>query len=213
MPDLANKIAVLACAAAVWLAFRLGLYHAWSRAYRLLFERRYRARPPVPSFPDLRALELTLGRMRWCRDAWPELGDAIGSAKAAYYRHVDGAAIGDCDEFAVLAADRIDDLRRMGGLPALELLEGEIGVLSVPWMDGWRAGGHNVCAFSYYDDRRHVMARRWAHVGNWHAGATQWGFLSIAEIVRSVCGPRSPLGWAFADAGTLAVLRVGWRAR
>lgn len=210
MEQAAQATAAFVCRVFVYAVFALRVYYAWSLLYRALFEHAYRKRPPVPTFPDMRALSLTLGRMRWRKDGPREMGDAIGSAKAAYYRHVEGRAVGDCDEFAVLAADRLDDMRRHGCEAALELREDEIGVLSVPWLEGWKLGGHNVCAFSYYDDD--LMVRCWAHLGNWFSGAPRWKFATLEEVVRDVLGARRRgLGWSYATAG-LRRLRFGWRA-
>lgn len=210
MEQAAQATAAFVCRAFVYAAFTLRVYYVWSLLYRAVFEHHYRTRPPIPTFPDMRTLSLTLARMRWRKDGPQEMGDAIGSARAAYYRHVEGHAVGDCDEFAVLAADRMEDMRRHGCEAGLELREDEIGVLSVPWLDGWRAGGHNVCAFSYYDDER--LERRWAHVGNWFAGAPRWKFETLEAAVRDVLGPtRRGLCWSYATAG-LRRLRFGWRA-
>jgi hypothetical protein len=190
-----------------WLALRGKLYYVWSRIYRFLFERKrikkYRI-PGYTSLPD--GVERTVDRMRWRKDTWVMLFDAVSHPHATLGRHLEGLKAGDCDDISLFAAWAIRDMMRRGFLAPFRF----VGLLSVPWLDGkGKCGGHNVCVVSYVDPQTNEV--RWAHVSNWRSGQVQTHdrrnelFADVRDVVRDVLsGPSrdrncTSLGWARAD--------------
>jgi len=109
----------------------------------------------------------------------------------------------NCDDISIFAVSRLLNMARRGELVYLGVQPWgqhcNIGLLSVPWFDmGTRkTGGHNVAVLKYVD---HDSGEdRWGHMSNWYSGRIAWGFKSLEDVVRIVCGGKKSLGWALAD--------------
>lgn len=175
--------------AVFWAWFITRGYYRWSKLWRWLFERRYRGQS-MTSYAHIGQLEETLGRMRWKRDAGGGAIDVISSPekveaiwRATRADTVDGNEwIGDCDEFAQYAANRIVDLNMRGQF------HGKAHFMSVTWFgDDGKFHGHNICAVE-------LPEGGWAHLGNWFGGRMQKGFASAAAVAQ---------WWADKDHGVL----------
>ena len=179
-----------------WVAtvLRGRLYYLWSKVYQATFEK-WAHNVELLSYKSVKALEETLGRMKWKRDGPWQLWDAIGGPKATYSKHLSHKEVGDCDEYALYAADRLRDMAVRGVLVDKGIKRDEIYVLTIPWVDlKGKAGGHNVCAFKYRD----ADGVNWAHVSNWYKGEVQWNKGSLKCVIREVLVGRTSLGWAIA---------------
>ena len=186
-----------------WLWMSSRGYYVWSKLWRFLLERRYRG-TPLTQYAHMGQLEGALGGMRWTQDPVKGRFDVISSPEKveAIYRVAAGdrekATVGDCDEFAQYAADRLADMRQRGKF------RGEIFFMTVNWLDhdgGFH--GHNICAF--YDDHE----KTWGHIGNWFGGQAQRGFPTL-EAVGSWWAEQARgelIGWAIATPD-LKFLRV-----
>lgn len=190
-----------------WLTLRLW-YYQFSKKYQAVVERRFRDFD-LPEYNSLESLTATLGAMKWRRDGYLELWDAISSPRAAFAKHCLGRAAGDCDDISLFAADRIRNMRDRGVLPNVRT----VGLLSIPWIakDG-KVSGHNVCAFSYVDhevvsnpDVGETGGLCWAHVSNWYGGVVRYvgrnglHFETVEDVVRDVLAGKTSLGWSLAD--------------
>lgn len=181
------KIFIMRCL--TWFAIHCW-YYMFSKKYQATIEHKY-LKSMLPFYDNIFDLTKTVGRMRWRRDGYRELWDAISHPKATWTKHKLGLKAGDCDDISLFAADRIEDMRKREKI--LGILE--VGLLSVPWDDGFKVGGHNVCAFSYKDGDK----IKWAHISNWDQGEVREGFTSLRAVVRNVLGrKKKSLGWAFA---------------
>lgn len=169
----------------VWFGFELGVYRIWSWFIQL-FERR----AILPKFGSVDDVSLLMSRLIYCKDPWWMLWDAMSSPEAVYRRFLERKPVGDCEDFAILAAHLIEDLRLRGVDGRIQ----EVGVLMVNWLEEgeeakhWEkwdeAHGHAVCIFRYRDTDS--GAHFWAHVGNWYKGAVRWGYHSLVEIAREI---------------------------
>jgi|GEM_PF-2807621 len=191
-------------------------YYHWSRIYQFLFERRRIRKYRIPAYTSLpEGVESTVRKMKWRKDTWVMLFDAISHPKATFGRHQEGMKAGDCDDISLFAAWAVRDMMSRGWLKDFRF----VGLLSVPWIDdGGKTGGHNVCVVSYVD--RQVTSNPevgestgllWAHMSNWHGGRMQTHgrdgepFRRVEDVVMDVLsGPgRSwscvSVGWARAD--------------
>jgi hypothetical protein len=190
-----------------WLALRFW-YYGFSKKYQAVVERRYRGFG-LPEYNSLDSLTATLGVMKWRRDGYLELWDAISDPRATFAKHCLGQKAGDCDDISLFAADRIRDMRDRGVLSDVRT----VGLLSVPWVDREnKISGHNVCAFSYVD--REVVSNPevgetrglcWAHVSNWYGGVVRYvgrnglHFETVEDVVRDVLLGKTSIGWSLAD--------------
>jgi len=207
------KIFILRCL--TWLAIHCW-YYVFSKNYQLTIERRY-LKAVLPSYNSIVELTGTVGRMRWRRDGYMELWDAISNPKATWSKHKLGLKAGDCDDISLFAADRIEDMMKRGKLPDVV----EVGLLSVPWDDGFKVGGHNVCVFRYREtdhtsSLRDIHGRpfvyKWAHMSNWDRGEPREDFDSLEAVVRNVLGRKKSIGWALATV-KLKRKKYGWGSK
>lgn len=195
-----------------WLALRGKLYYVWSKIYQFLFERKYRS-TPVPGFVSLSGVSEFVGKMRWRKDTWVMLFDAISAPQATVARHLADQKAGDCDDISLVDAVCINDMLERGYLKCDTGII-DVGLLSVPWVDvKGKTGGHNVCAFSYKVPVSGSYAINWAHVSNWHGGevitsAGGKALGSLEDVVKAVLGGKTSLGWSYADVN-LKLLRYG----
>jgi len=179
--------------ALTWLALRGRLYSVWSKIYRFMFEHKHLDKhlPPYTSFADIKAV---IKEMKWRRDTWVMLWDAISHPVATYKRHTDGKKAGDCDDISLFAVWAIRDMMNTDAVDRVV----EVGLLSVPWMDKGIIGGHNVCVFRYYQTKTDARSK-WAHMSNWNGGMVFSPFDTMEDVVRNVLGDRISLGWAYWD--------------
>ena len=183
------------------LALKYKWYYRWSRIYRWLWERKHDG-TRLPSFHSIHILEDTVGSMCWRKDTWLMLWDAVSTPQAAWARHLNGRKAGDCDDISIFAAVCMVDMRDKGYLPTVA----GIWLLSVPWMDyNRKVGGHNVCAYRYVEKGE----VRFGHISNWYDGERCEGFQSLREVVLSILGLRTSMGWALANPETLALVEYG----
>lgn len=179
----------------VWLVLRCRLYFFWSKIYRFLFERKYND-IVLPKLHSIDTLSLLLGNMVWTKDKWWMLGDAISTAKAVYWRHLKGDPVGDCDDFAMFAMDRIKDMiNRDIDTPIFNS-----HFLTCTWMDkNNKVKGHNVCVF-YYKNKL-MISPRCGYIGNWFQGNPHDNFKGVKEIVQDILMRKKGrlLGWSITD--------------
>lgn len=187
----------------VWFALKVGVYYWWSKVYQRYTGWPYRKCGPLPKYDRLEDLERFLGSIKWEKDGLLALYDAIDSPKATYWKWVlrvdDRGLMGrDCDDIALLAADRIKDMALRGVLACLGVHARFVYLLTVIWRAGGKAAGHNVCLYRYVEPDGSI---RWAHVGNWNAGRSVTGFVAPENAVRDVlrgAGADECVGWAMA---------------
>lgn len=160
----------------IW--FSLDGYYLWSRLYRWLFEKRRYKNEPLVEFDSLRGLETALGRMKWVKDGPKYLWDVISlPAKVEYALRTDPKQeVGDCDEFAAYAADRIQNM-----IARKKISNTKVFFMTVNWLDAeYKFHGHNVCAILDY------TSNRWSHMSNWFEGKVQSGGTSPSDLARSI---------------------------
>lgn len=192
-----------------FLALKCRIYYVWSKVYRWLWERKYRGQE-IPRYDTCARIEEVTGKMKWRKDTWLMLWDAISLPEATYYRHLhDGGS--DCDDIALFAINRLYEFAR-GNDTFLFYKENacyltnlrSFGLLSVPWIRDGKAGGHNVGVFKYSDKDEGWL---WAHVSNWYRGQIRYGFKSLPAVVDDVLSGEyesfdikaESVGWAHAD--------------
>jgi len=190
-----------------WLtkqALKKSWYYRWSRVYQFLFERKRIKKTRIPGYTSLPdGVERTVDRMRWRKDTWVMLFDAISHPHATLGRHLEGLKAGDCDDISLFAAWAIRDMMERGYLLDFRF----VGLLSVPWLDeDGKCAGHNVCVVSYVEPQTKKL--RWAHMSNWRSGQMQTHdkndelFRRVEDVVRDVLsGPSrnrksTSTGWA-----------------
>ena len=204
-----------------WFSLRCRLYYVWSKVYRWLYERGH---PRLPPFDDYGSIEILTGRMKWRRDTWLMLWDAVSAPEATYTRFCTGEDAGDCDDIALWAINRLHDIAYRNGrtlrsperAPFISCDLASFGLLSVPWIKDGKIGGHNVGVF------RHRVGDgwEWCHVSNWYGGQIKFGFSSLPAVVEDVLSgeyglytPKAEsLGWAVADLN-LRLREYHWKHR
>jgi len=176
--------------ALTWLALRGCLYPFWSRVYRFLAEHRHLDKR-LPPFSSMDQVKEMVGAMRWRRDTWLMLWDAISHPVATYTRHQAGRKAGDCDDISLVAAQAIKNMSDSGAVDDVV----EVGLLSVPWIGRDGIGGHNVCVLRVFQEGS--SRSRWMHMSNWANGAMFGPFDTLEDVVRDVLDDRISLGWAY----------------
>jgi hypothetical protein len=165
--------------AVFWLWFITRGYYLWSKLWRFLLEGKYKD-TPLTQYATLGQLESALGAMKWTEDDLKGVFDVISLPEKVeqIYRLSGGdrekAKVGDCDEFAIYAANRIRDLveRRRANLATPYFM-------SINWLgEKGEFHGHNICA--YFDKTEN----KWGHIGNWFSGQAQLHFFSLDEIAE-----------------------------
>jgi len=159
-----------------WL--RSGRY-PWSRLRRALFESRYRD-ADLPPATCLDEIEVRLSTVKWTRDGFFHLFDAVSYPQTVWQKKKD-----DCDGFAILAAAL---LKRWNpdSKPVL--------VTDLLWP---MSKSHTVCAFySAADELRYFDNYSLRH-GTYH---------TLAEIADAVKKDRELICWDAADPETLETI-------
>jgi hypothetical protein len=163
-----------------WAWFKTRGYYFWSKLWRAVLERDYR-KQELTQYAHIEQLEEHLSKMTWVSDPLGGVFDVISSpqkVEAVLRKKLMGesevAHVGDCDEFAQYAADRIQEMVDAG---KTKLQSPRF--VSVNWLDkdgGFH--GHNICVFYNPADKR------WGHIGNWFGGKAQYGFQGLDEIAE-----------------------------
>ena len=162
-----------------WIWFKSSGYYHWSKFWRWALERKYK-KQKLTQYAHLKQLVAALNHIVWQEDPLKGYFDVISSPQKVERifqlarLQDERPRIGDCDDFAQYAADRIEDLRRRRVVNIVPYF------MTINWFD--KSGvfhGHNVCALEKTDDKGNV---EWGHVGNWYAGSPQWGFSGPHDI-------------------------------
>jgi len=151
----------------------------WSWLYRCLYQRKYRS-VPIEEMGTPDAVQGRLNILKWKKDSFRELWDAIGSPH--WVQHCintmlsgndqpDGAM--DCDEFAVWAAKAL--------IPFYKPV-----VLNVFWRSKTYSG-HNVCLYQ--------MDGAFYSIGNWGKMGPKSSAKAMAEAIASRADG-ALIGWA-----------------
>jgi hypothetical protein len=191
------------CRLGMWLHMRLDLYRIKSNLYRAIFERQYRDYP-LTTYSTFGELAAFLRTLIWTADSWTQLWDAIsyaGKVEAIGYRG--DRRVGDCDEFAIYAAEAI----RLSVQAGKFHVRAETKMLTVTWLEGAVPGGHNVCFLELPDEPAH---RRYAYMDY---GMPIY-FASPVAVVRGVLQRYTAngvcIGWTLSDSATLRMLEHHW---
>ena len=161
-----------------WMWFRSNGYYLWSKFWRALLERDYR-KQKLTEYADLKQLEVALGKMKWTQDPMNGMFDVISSPRkveAILQDKLTGksevANVGDCDEFAQYAADRIQDMiaRKKTSLQNPYFV-------TINWFGkGGEFHGHNICVF--YDPDK----KKWGQIGNWWGGKAHIMYDGVDDV-------------------------------
>jgi len=161
--------------------FGCGVYLGWSRLYRCWWPKKKKALLPGTATPE--TLLDRLQHLRWTKDRFWEMGDAIGSPEWVQYclneiaqgRAQPKGAL-DCDEFAAYCA---------ASLPhAVHPV-----ILNVIWTGPKGMAGHNVCL--YQEKGPFYYIGNWGRVGPFSHTA------DVVQDILSRSGSRNSLiGWA-----------------
>lgn len=135
-----------------FLYTRLGLYKAWSLLYRAVWERKFKG-VKISTFASMELLvKFVGGGGRWRGDSWKALWDAISSPQRVQqiFSGVEPQPETDldCDDYMSFTAAAIEKSLAMGVMVEPHLLN--VWCLTVMWMKGWKATGHNVVLLEYY---------------------------------------------------------------
>lgn len=164
------------------LIFWSGIYMWWSKRYRNLYHSKFKT--PLPGINNVDTVLSKLALLKWTRDGFRELWDAVGSPHWVQYciNHIisgHGQPKGalDCDEFAVYASAILP--------PSYDPI-----VLSVGWYGnkGWK--GHNVCLYRL-DDGTYYYIGNWGNLGPFENPAAV-----VKDIIRRPTGENTLIGWA-----------------
>lgn len=194
-----------------WIWVAPGGYYLWSKFWRALLERKYR-KQKLQQYAHLDQLVAALAHMSWTEDPLKGVFDVISTPQKveAIFQLArlqdQKPRIGDCDEFAVYAADRIADLRQRNQVTFTPFF------MTINWFD--KDGvfhGHNICALERANGE-------WGHMGNWFSGTPQWGFKSAHDIAEwfAYRNPRDGEGqliaWALANPDLTPYISRVWNA-
>lgn len=135
-----------------FLYMRLSVYKYWSYLYRAVWERKFRD-VKISTFATIALLvKFVGGGGRWRKDSWRALWDAVSSPQRVQqiFAGVEPQPETDldCDDYMSFTAAAIDKSLAAGLLAAEHLLN--VWCLTVMWMEGWKATGHNVVLLEYY---------------------------------------------------------------
>ena len=183
----------------VWLALKCKLYFYWSKIYRFLFERGYR-HTKLPSVLSILQLTRILRDMKWKADMWFMLGDVISTPEAAYGRYIHDEYPGDCDEFGILAVNRINNMIAR----KVDVSIVDANLLTCVWMTkDKKIKGHNVCVYSFVnnDDPDKGAYIRYKYIGNWFNGHPSLQFNSVEECVQDILTRKRGvlIGWSMVN--------------
>jgi len=169
-------------------------YYIWSKIYRFLFEHKFKNHP-IPEYPKLTDLIAFIGTLKWKKDEWWMLGDAISYPGKVQWiaENTEDKAVGDCDEFGCYIAYAMNQMKGKH----LNIINGPY-LLSVMWKKDKYIGGHNVCV---WED-----SNGWHHMSNWNGGRVYniTGNIGrdldpLYEVAKDVNGKRTLLGYMACD--------------
>lgn len=192
-----------------WLMHASGWRSASSRAWRAIFERRYRAFP-LPVVRNVAELEALLGRLRWRPDALGGIVDIISSPQRVQ------AKLEAAEAFEAMHWQEQDAWRRFGqewlaradvreifwstvhrldcddfAVYAAAILPARVVryFVSANWwtVDG-RMRGHAVCVW--------LDGSSWSHASNANNGRVRSGFESPEDCVQDLVKDGRIVGWA-----------------
>ena len=148
-----------------------GLYYLWSRLFRFLFERKYK-NTELTKFNYLQELEKALSEMIWTQDLIGGIVDVISSPqKVEYIWKNKDKKVGDCDDFAIYASNRLEEMKFR------KVSKFKPYLMTINWLDkDNKFHGHNICLFF------NPATKKWGHIGNWFSGKAQMGFGSPVAI-------------------------------
>lgn len=160
-----------------WVWFKTRGYYLWSKFWRWLLERDFQKVTLTP-YVNIGQLETALSKMTWVQDPLNGTFDVISSPQKveAFLREkllgeTKEAKVGDCDEFAQYAADRIIDMIRRRKTTFRTAY-----FMTINWLgENGKFHGHNICVYD-------VANNGWYHIGNWFDGKSQGPFPSIHDI-------------------------------
>lgn len=204
--------------ALTFLAFELRLYPIWSKIYQWFWHRQLsnpKSASYVPLDENLGVVEAQnyMDLVEWQADGPRELWDAFGSPH--WFQHVlnevrslreqpEGA--NDCDEFAIWAANVLDEKYRPRILTVtwVRALKNDKGKYRL------RIGGHNVCIVKIDKPEGGVEYR---HLGNWGLShAYDSSYEVVADIARRALGRNEVVRWALWEKD-LSLLQTSRRVR
>lgn len=198
-----QKVRLAAVRCGFWLLFKTRGYYCWSKLYRYFFEAGYQNQK-LTQYQNLGHLGDALRSMKWVQDPLKGKLDIISSPKKVEHLYQlaklkgERAEIGDCDEFAQYAADRIEEMRRRSVINIIPYF------MTLNWFDNKGVfHGHNICAMEMINDEKGTT--EWGHIGNWFGGRPQWSFTGPGDIAAWFAH-RSPrdgngvlIAWALAS--------------
>lgn len=97
---------------------------------------------------------LSVNAHKWRADSWKQMWDAVSypaKAQAVFdgtYDPPDGC---DCDEFAIFICNSVERGLATGAMKAGEVSNPKF--VTIVWLEGWRATGHNVCLVTLADGK------------------------------------------------------------
>lgn len=194
-----------------WLTVRPQVGYLWCRIYQRLFEADT-SKVKLTEFASIQELEKLLNRCVWVPDGLKQLGDMMYSPKRVQLtidRAGDGRArIGDCDEFAAYAADRILDLIKRK-MPHRGMLLKEALILQCTYRNAeGKLVGHHACAVRYLDL---VSASvKWGHIGNWYQGKFRKDFDEPNQMVKDFHRGGRTLHWVLVTPDLKHTVRRGF---
>lgn len=135
-----------------FLYMRLSGYKYWSYLYRAVWERKFRD-VKIRTFATIPLLvKFVGGGGHWRKDSWRALWDAVSSPQRVQqiFAGIEPQPTHDldCDDYMSFTATAIEK-SLAAGLMGEDHLK-NVWCLTVMWMEGWAATGHNVVLLEYY---------------------------------------------------------------
>ena len=180
------------CRVSAWLYLRLGLYGAWSRTYRAMFERSYDAMQ-LYTFSNLQEVGAYLNAKAhlWRADSWKQLFDAVSRPERTQ-AFFDGREVPhdglDCDEYAIWTVNSIHRSLMQGKMAANEHVSAP-RMLTVTWLEGWKPQGHNVCLVKT---------------------AAKWAYLDYGPVRGHTNAPEGVVQAVLTQYGAANAVVIGW---
>lgn len=194
-----------------WVWVTPGGYYLWSKFWRWILEGKYK-KQKLTQYAHFDQLVAALAYMKWTEDPLKGLFDVVSRPEKVEQifqlaRLQDQQPlIGDCDEFAIYAASRVQDLYNRN------LVDFRPYFMTMNWFDSeGDFHGHNICALSKRDGT-------WGHMGNWFKGRPQWDFGSAHDIAMwfatksSRDGRGQLIAWALATPDLVPFHSRVWNA-
>lgn len=191
-----NRVPDWLVRAVSWLVVRPQAFYLWCRFYQKCFETNT-DKVQLREFADIFALEKVLEDSVWTPDGLRQFGDVMYSPKRVQLSldraKDEHAKIGDCDEFASYAANRILDLIKRNRTHRGFVLR-DAFILQCSYRDSrGKLVGHHVAAVKYMDLTDGKL--KWGHVGNWYQGKFRRGFEKPNQMVKEFHQGGRTLHW------------------